>query len=479
MAARPPPYLKLPNELWDIIFSYGFVRKDFLMLSTINKAFNRAVEPSLYSSFTWVPKPSVGMPFLSNLRNHNIRSLTRSKRKRRTELPTGYFVQQPPYLLLRSILEQPRRAGYLKKVKLLSPSPDYGLFWDTYQARECGFSDEYFEACKKSIELLPSAQQSYWIDGLYKGRLDVIVGLLLLRLSGLTHIDIRLRDTSVIGSTVFEALRLPSVTGPNYYRYPNVQCVMFSVDRADHLPQRTVHQHHIEDIFDAYQPVPDILKFQKLESLSLTFCSPGTFWQGKFAVALNLRKLSLRHGHINEHILQTFLAATPLLEELDCELVYDDGVQQYLDCNVLKSALSLVSKSLKRLVIDITTIFGNDWNPIPWNIQNYMGSLKAFEQLRYLDIPLILYTTEIWEASQAASLVSFDDRQVDYWSDRMPDSLEWFGIRASGPNGSTYQQQYEAERCAEVYLRLNPAVKKIVRVFDMDDSDDEDWPEVI
>ncbi|PVH79173.1 hypothetical protein DL98DRAFT_516232 [Cadophora sp. DSE1049] len=475
MASRPPPYLKLPNELWDIIFSYGFVRKDFLMLSLINKAFNKAVEPSLYSYFTWVPKPSVGLPLLSNLKNRDVRPYTRSRRRNRTELPSGYFVQQQPYLLLRSILEQPRRAGYFKTVKLLSPSPDYGLFWDAYQARECGFCDEHFEACKKSIELRPSTQHSYWIDGLYKGRLDVIVGLLLLRLTGLTHIDIRLRDTSAIGSMVFEALRSPSGASPHYYRHPNILCVKFSLDRDDGVPVRTIREHHEEDIFDAYHPVPDILKFQKLETLSLTFCSPGTFWHGKLATSTNLRKLSLRHGLINEHILKTFLAATPHLEELDCELVYDDGVQQYLDCNVLRSALYLVHKTLKRLFIDITIIAAVEWNPIPWNIQNYMGSLKAFEQLRYLDIPMMLYTAEIWEASQAASLVSFDDRQVDYWADRMPDGLEWFGTRVDGPSGSSYQHQYEVERCVEVYLRMNPGVKRIVRNlnFGGDEEDDD------
>jgi len=443
------------------------------MLSLINKAFNKAVEPSLYSYFSWVPKPSAGPPLLRNLKIGDIRPYTRSKRKHRTDLPTGYFVQQQPYLLLRSILQNPRRAGYFKKVKLLLPSPDYGLFWDAYQARECGFNDEHIEACKKSIELLlPSAQHNHWIDGFYKGRLDVIVGLLLLRLTGLNDIDIRLRDTSAIGSLVFEALRLASDI--SCHRHPNIRRLRFSVDREDRIPVRTIQEHHEEDIFDAYHPVPDLLKFQKLESLSLAFCSPGTFWRGKLATNSNIKKLTLRHGVIHEHILKTFLAATPQLEDLECELVYDDGVQQYLDCNVLKSAFYSIRKTLKRLVIDITIIAAAEWNPIPWNIQNFMGSLKAFEQLRYLDIPLMLYTAEIWEASQAASLVPFDDRQVDYWGDRMPESLEWFGIRVSGPRVSSYQQQYEAERCMEVYLRLNPKVKRIVRSLDSDDSDEED-----
>lgn len=71
--------------------------------------------------------------------------------------------------------------------------------------------------------------------------------------------------------------------------------------------------------------------------------------------------------------------------------MYDDGVQQYLDCNVLKSAFYSIRKTLKRLVIDITIIAAAEWNPIPWNIQNFMGSLKAFEQLRLAHPSDILY----------------------------------------------------------------------------------------
>lgn len=92
------------------------------------------------------------------------------------------------------------------------------------------------------------------------------MGLLLLRLTGLNDIDIRLRDTSAIGSLVFEALRLASDI--SCHRHPNIRRLRFSVDREDRIPVRTIQEHHEEDIFDAYHPVPDILKFQKLEYVS-------------------------------------------------------------------------------------------------------------------------------------------------------------------------------------------------------------------
>ncbi|KAH6724352.1 hypothetical protein BKA61DRAFT_28091 [Leptodontidium sp. MPI-SDFR-AT-0119] len=470
MAETHPPYLKLPNELWDLIFSYGFARKDFLVFSTINRVFNKAVEPSLYSSFTWIPDLSVWFPVASSLDNRDIRSYTRSRRRNRTGPPEGYFSQQKPYLFLRSILESPRRAGYVKEVRLLAPSSDVGIFWDSYQARECGLSIAQFETCKRTIEFLPSELHSYWLDGLYKGKLDVIMGILLLSLTGLTSIEIRLRDASTIGSTVFDALISPMASRPHHYRYPHMKSVKVSIDHMYGHPSRNVYELHREDFFSAYLQVPSFLEFKQLESLSVTYCSPGNFWRGKLSSALNLRKLALRNGLINERILTTFLESTPHLEDLDCELVYDNGAQQYLNCNNLKSALSLVQNTLKRLVLDIRVIYSPEWNPIPWDILNSMGSLKGFEKLRYLDIPMILYATEINNASAAASLVPFAVREVDYWGLVLPDALECFGIR---PNGPDYHHRYEAERCVEVYFRMNPGVKRIFPGLDSGDDDDD------
>lgn len=78
--------------------------------------------------------------------------------------------------------------------------------WDIFQARECGLSCEEFKTCMDIIELLPSGLRPYWTDGLSKGKLDVTIGILLLRLSGLISIELRVRDASAIGSPVFEAL---------------------------------------------------------------------------------------------------------------------------------------------------------------------------------------------------------------------------------------------------------------------------------
>lgn len=78
-----------------------------------------------------------------------------------------------------------------------------------------------------------------------------------------------------------------------------------------------------------------------------------------------------------------------------------------------------------------------------------------------MDIPLILYAEEVFQASAAASLVPFDDRAVEYYSDRLPDDIETFGIR-DGPSVPDYEHKREAERVLEVFFRMNTKVKRIV-----------------
>ncbi|KAL2075441.1 hypothetical protein VTL71DRAFT_384 [Oculimacula yallundae] len=477
MAKTSPPYLKLPNELWDVIFSYGFVRSDFLALSYLNKFFNEAVEPSLYSDFTWIPKASAALPTLSKLKDRDIRPYTKTRRSQRPELPKGYFSHQAPYLLLKAILDSPKRAGYVKTARILAPTAEAGVFWDSYHARENGFDDAQFDTCKKTIDLLPPKHRSYWIDGLYKGKLEIIIGILLLRLTGLETIEVRLRDMPTSGSAVLYALRSPLAARPPLYRYPNVKSVSLSVDLKYGKPVRKVQYPDAEDIFHTYHPAPGIFDFTKLENFSLSSCCMGP-WNRRLNAATNLKKLTLRHGRVNEHDLAVFLAATPFLEDLECELFYDNTILQYLDCVALKAALMLVKSTLKRLVLDITVHYGGSWS-LPWTVSGVMGDLKAFEELRYLDIPAILYSEEIYQASQSASLMSWDETRVDYWGNRLPDGLEWFGIRVGRDSSITYGRLYGVEGCMDAYLRKR-GVKRIVHVdyfedeYDEDDEDDED-----
>ncbi|CZT13424.1 uncharacterized protein RCO7_00651 [Rhynchosporium graminicola] len=465
MARTSPPYLKVPNELWDVVFSYDFRGKDFLVLSIINKFFNLAVEPSLYSNFTWLPKLCTALPVLRELKDRDLRTHTRGRRRNHIELPREYFSHQTPYLLLQAILDSPRRAGYLKTVKILAPTSEVGVFWDSYHAREYGFSEAHFETCKKTIDQLPPAYHSYWIDGLYKGKLEVILGVLLLRLTGLENIEIRLRDVPATRSAVIYALSCPLASRPHHYRYPNVKTFKLTTDYVHGLPLNAMLAHKEEDIFQTYQPVPSIFNYKKLKNLSMTHCSPGNYLEGRLNSAMNLTKLTLRDSCINENQLATFLAATPHLEDLDVELFYDDTIPQYLDCVKLKSALLLVHKTLKRLVLDITVHFDLlNWS-LPWAVQGPMGDMKAFTALRYLDIPLKLYATEIYQASQSASLESWSEQRIDYLGQRMPDGLEWFGIRVCGKDSMSYEPHYHVQWCVEAYLR-NSGVKRIVYVED-------------
>lgn len=126
-------------------------------------------------------------------------------------------------------------------------------------------NNAHFETCKQAIDILPSGLHSYWLDGIYRGKLDVIVGLLLLRLTGLTSIEVRLRDASTIGSTVFDALSSRLGSCAHYYRYPNINSITLSLDRWDGKLAWEVGDDDEGDIFDTYHPVPSMLEFTKLE----------------------------------------------------------------------------------------------------------------------------------------------------------------------------------------------------------------------
>ncbi len=244
-------------------------------------------------------------------------------------------------------------------------------------------SREELKSCKDMIESLPFRLRPYWTDGLSKGRLDVTVGLLVLRLQGLASIELRLRNASAIGSPVFEALTSSVANIHHHQRYPNLKAIKISIDRSEGEPISDIFDRAENDIFNTYAPVPALLHFRNLESLSLHACSPGLSWHRTLDISVKLKKLTLRHGVINERHLEKFLDATPHLEELDCELFYIDGLLQYLDCQVLKAALETVASTLKRLVLDITVF--HDFSLVghpQWNIRGCMGPLKPFKKLR-------------------------------------------------------------------------------------------------
>jgi len=73
---------------------------------------------------------------------------------------------------------------------------------------------------------------------------------------------------------------------------------------------------------------------------------------------------------------------------------------------------------------------------------------------------MIVIAAELYKASQAARLVAFANREVDYIGQLMPYGLEEFGIR-NGPPISQYAMAAEAGRVVGTYFRLNEEVVRV------------------
>ncbi|KAE8444053.1 hypothetical protein EG329_000921 [Mollisiaceae sp. DMI_Dod_QoI] len=383
----------LPTELWRTVFkqinnfdsfvaqqnvaAHGditvqkdvAIKRDFTAISLVSRRLHRIVEPYLYNRFTWIPAVNILNPPLDLLEERDVKQITKSRRKKRAHFP--YKSGPPPYLLLRTVLNRPDLVRHFKSVKILAASPESGLFWDMFEARE----------------------------------------------------------------------------GPGY---SSVTSITFSMDKDEDGDSYTwLEDHHGEDAYDVDTQVAKILKFPQLNSLELHFCSPDPTWPSALPLAPNLRKLTLRFGSLRENMLGQLVASTPFLEELDCDLVYDRFLGQYMDCSKLNKLLSVVKDTLTRLAINLEILWAaetEDGNGF-WDVLDTMGSMKHFTKLRYLDMPLI-------------SLVPQEGpRGINILATALPDSLEIFKACRS-PGSPDLSTRLRSEEVTDLYLRKNDRLKE-------------------
>lgn len=307
--------------------------------------------------------------------------LAKARRKKRLEYP--WKSGPPPFLLLRTLIHRPTLARYFKTVKLYAASPQRGLFWDIFEAREGAFTMEEFRVCEKTIARLSHDLTKNWLDALHKGRLDVILGLLLLRFSRssrLKTIDLRIRDESTVGNPIFEALTIPAtVQRP----FSSVTSITFSMDKCyDEDSFWWLEDHHVEDEFDVDTQVGKLLQFPQLTSLALNFCSPDPTWPDVLPISASLKRLSLKFGSLRERMLAQLIEATPMLEKLECDLAYDRFIGGQMDCSILSRSLESIKNTLTSLSITIVLLWKRERDAQPWDILETIGSMKDFKKLR-------------------------------------------------------------------------------------------------
>jgi hypothetical protein len=80
---KKPDWNELPHELWGVAFAY-LLKKDCLALSSVSRRVHGAVEPFLYSEFSWIPETKFQLPPISNLAGRDIQDITKSRRKKRS-----------------------------------------------------------------------------------------------------------------------------------------------------------------------------------------------------------------------------------------------------------------------------------------------------------------------------------------------------------------------------------------------------------
>jgi len=192
----------------------------------------------------------------------------------------------------------------------------------------------------------------------------------------LTTIEIRVRYGSVARSTIFEALTLPE----SFMQTATIRSVIISVD-FDEDGRLSFNPWEV-NMFDIAAQLSGLLSIPRVESLSIPCFAPSPYlWRNYKPYAWHLKQLRLKHGSLREYHLHSMLSQTPNLQELDCDLVYDCRLDQFLDCQIFQAALRQVSGSLQRVIIDIEVRYNDGWDVV--------NTMRHFKKLKYYPIPMV------------------------------------------------------------------------------------------
>ena len=362
---------QLPAELWlDILEEFS--QKDLSALNRSCKDLRQVTESLLYSKLSWVPE--LKWSFLSRSRPD----------------PFVYESSIRIHLLLRTLLDRPELAYHIKSAEIMSPISTTGdprnilSLWRPGIKGASDFTEREYELAKMTIREMGFFLQDEWLEGLRRGRSDIIIALLLSRLSELSSLDIRLRtihyQPPIVGGTILEVLRSRSLKDGSPW-HKKLKSIALSIDRDERGFQtckgRMAHLYRFDrqvaPLFDT-----------SIKTLELAWIRPESpLRPAAVPIARNLTTLIIRDSVIDEHVLGILLQGTQQLETLECELTYDPARNEYCDCRFLRSALDWVSTTLKTLVIGIRITCHGRPPTDREIILGSMGSMIHFQELRY------------------------------------------------------------------------------------------------
>lgn len=362
------------SELWHAIIA-NCTQRDQAAVALVSRRLHKIAEPLIYSKFSWVPDNKKIFPHIS-LSSGDITALSSTVQQR----PLDYCAP-PPYLLLRTILHRPDLAHHIKSAVILSVCTTVGLFWDEFDRNEGALSPDEFALCSIRINQLENIPHETWLEELAKGGLDVVTAVLISFLPCLKSINIRPFSGAHNGRRVFEAIRDPV----NFFRLQPIKSLDVSVETIVESDTRRLgisgSRRYLEVRLSRLLDIPG------LESLSVSSSSGSDgFWDFAPPCSQTLTSLPLPFSKISSDILQEILKGLPKLEVLDYGPIYYHPFEVFPSAINLSSALSQVSKTLKRLTLRLHVripccpLTGTG---LPWTIEGSIGSMKHFKQLKY------------------------------------------------------------------------------------------------
>ncbi|KAI9879070.1 MAG: hypothetical protein M1830_009711, partial [Pleopsidium flavum] len=366
----------LPLELVQLILSYT-QRKDLVILSCVCKSLQRLMVPLLYQEVRWTWDTAAG--------------------------------RNPPiHLLLRSILERPTLASYIEHIEFRGSQPP--SVWTREDHMELK-ADEW----KLVTDVICAAQlpsEELWIRELKKGNADAFVALLISQLANLQSLELGFefqKDSRFVGIMLKQMLFSSSPTAmlSSFSRLQRVACCT-DFATGEHACTDCEYNGRFWPIPIDFDQILALFYLPSIQSITVFMPDPDDFaWPSERPYTSTLTSLVLHHSEAKEETLEQLLSVTPHLKTLEynfwCEVEPAIHKSQYLTCDKLSRALEHIRATIEHLVISVCFFSGVIWEVVPpCGIKGDIGSLRRFEALHSLEVPLVVLLG--WSSSSTIRL---------------------------------------------------------------------------
>ncbi|KAH0545403.1 hypothetical protein FGG08_000544 [Glutinoglossum americanum] len=322
--------------------------------------------------------------------------------------------RRPPFrFLFRTIYERPDLAALVKHVHFSCVVGDDDEWAPGGTLHEVQLSPRDRKRVLAAIREAGWAFQNQAGKAVAEGDLDVLIAVLLSRLHNLEALElgygfVRLFD--FVGRMLKHAISAPETAG-NFSRFLKLREVRYSVN-SDYACLRKAASHTPQPNFDQ---MTSLFSIPSLRTIDMVMPDSRGLAQFPSNSSLpNLTVLRLRHSKLSVMTVQKMLKATPRLEILQYDYVFDFEEWRephHHGWKNLSDALAFVSSSLKELTVSVDYInvepyppddYNPEWILGTWRRRGDMGSLRGLASLEKLEIPLPILLG--WDPSKGRTL---------------------------------------------------------------------------